>query len=393
VAEVRSVLSARDALVHADQIAALRRALELVARGRAVVLQAGDCAEDPEECAAPYIAAKRTLLHQLAGILGAASGLPVVRVGRIAGQFAKPRSQPVDEVDGTVLPAFRGQIVNGPEFDPRSRRADPLRMIRCFAAAREAMHHLGWLADDWAERGLEDRVWTSHEALLLDYEQPLVRVDGHRPILGSTHWPWIGERTRQVNGAHVALLASVANPVGCKIGPSITPAELLELCRHLDPHREPGRLTLIVRMGVDALADRLPELVRAVRDCGHPVLWLCDPMHGNTVKGADGRKVRAVATIIEELRQFLDVLAAAGVRANGLHLEVTPYSVAECDGQTGRRLARAVSGWPNGSPLAPTVGKPRPSLCDPRLNPDQAAEVVSAWSGRRRPAGRIGSSE
>jgi 3-deoxy-7-phosphoheptulonate synthase len=376
LAEVRSVLSANEALVHADQIVALRRSLELVARGRALVLQAGDCAEDPDECAAPYIAAKRTLLHRLAGVLGAASGLPVIRVGRIAGQFAKPRSEPVDRINGTVLPAFRGQIVNAPEFDPHSRRADPLRMLTCFRAAREAMHHLGWRADDWAERGFEDRIWTSHEALLLDYERPLIRLDRRRLMLGSTHWPWIGDRTRQVDGAHVALLSNVINPVGCKIGPSITPAELIELCRRLDPHREPGRLALIVRMGADVIVDRLPALVRTVRGDGHPVLWLSDPMHGNTVKRADGSKVRVVATIIEELQQFLSVMRDAGVMAHGLHLEATPYPVTECVGLAG-------------SPLPVPVGPPKPTLCDPRLNPEQAAQVVSAWTPRRQPAGRV----
>jgi 3-deoxy-7-phosphoheptulonate synthase len=390
---VRNVLSATDALVHADQIVMLRRALELVARGRVLVLQAGDCAEDPAECTAPCIAAKCNLLHQLADILRQASGLPVIRVGRIAGQFAKPRSQPVDEIDGTVLPAFRGQIVNGPEFDPGSRRPDPLRILTCFAAAREAMRHLGWLADDWAERDLEDRIWTSHEALLLDYERPLIRLDRRRVMLGSTHWPWIGDRTRHVHGAHVALLADVINPVGCKIGPSITPAELLQLCRRLDPQRAPGRLTLIVRMGVDVVASRLPALVRAVRDDGHPVVWLCDPMHGNTVKGADGSKVRLVDSIVEELWQFRAVMAEVGVRAHGLHLEVTPYPVAECVGHTGGPDPLTVRVRPTRSPLALTAGTPPPSLCDPRLNPEQAAEVVSAWSGRRQPARRAGSSE
>jgi 3-deoxy-7-phosphoheptulonate synthase len=176
------------------------------------------------------------------------------------------------------------------------------------------------------------------------------------------------------------MLSNVINPVGCKIGPSITPAELLELCQHLDPRREPGRLTLIVRMGADVLADRLPALVRTVRDDGHPVLWLSDPMHGNTVKDPDGSKVRVVATIIEELRQFLSVMDEAGVMPHGLHLEVTPYAVTECVGHTG-------------TPLPLIVGTPRPTLCDPRLNPGQAAAVVSAWSMLRQPAGRARSRE
>jgi 3-deoxy-7-phosphoheptulonate synthase len=252
----------------------------------------------------------------------------------------------------------------------------------CFMAAREAMQELGWRAGDWAGRAVDDRLWTSHEALLIDYERPQIRrLDRRRRMLGSTHWPWIGDRTRQVDGAHVRLLSNVVNPVGCKIGPSMAPAELLRLCRRLDPHREPGRLALIVRMGADVLAGRLPALVRAVRDDGHPVLWLCDPMHGNTVKRGNGTKARAVAAIIEELRQFLWVLGAAGVTAHGLHLETTPYAVSECVGGTGGELPQLVAPTAGELPqlVAPTAGSP--TLCDPRLNPNQALDVVSSWAG------------
>jgi 3-deoxy-7-phosphoheptulonate synthase len=372
LAQVRNVLSATDFLVGPEQILALRQSLGEVARGEALVLQAGDCAEHPDECGKPHIAAKAGLVHQLADVLGAKPGLPVLRVGRIAGQFAKPRSKPVEEVDGLLVPAYRGHIVNAPEPDEHSRQPDPLRMLMCFMAAREALQHLGWRAGDWAGRACEDRVWTSHEALLMDYEEPQVRkVDDGRWMLSSTHWPWIGERTRQLDGAHVELLSKVINPVACKVGPTMTPDELLGLCRRLDPRCEPGRLTLIVRMGAEMIGERLPALVRAVRDEGHPVLWFSDPMHGNTIKLADGTKGRDVATVADEVRQFLACLSEAGVRAHGLHLEASPYAVDECFGGSG----------PRSTPVTPAAGMP--TLCDPRLDPDQAAEVVSAWSDVR----------
>lgn len=375
VSQVRNVLAAAEALVSAEQIAGLRHALELAAQGRALVLQAGDCAEHPGECTAPHIAAKAALVHGIADALGAGTGLPVVRVGRIAGQFAKPRSQPVEQVGAAVLPAYRGHMVNAPEFDAHGRRPDPLRMLMCFMTARETLQHLGWRSDgDWAAREPADRLWTSHEALLVDYERPQVRtLDGGRRMLGSTHWPWIGERTRQLGGAHVDLLSRVVNPVGCKVGPGMTPGELLGLCRALDPDRSPGRLTLIVRMGADAIGDRLPALVRAVRDDGHPVLWMSDPMHGNTVRTADGTKTRVVSTVVEELRRFLDCLRAEGVRAHGVHLEASPYAAGECVGGSGPGGLAALP-----EPAAPAAGLP--SLCDPRLDPAQAMEVVSAWS-------------
>ncbi len=208
-------------------------------------------------------------------------------------------------------------------------------------------------------------MWASHEALLLDYELPLLRRDARgRPLLASTHFPWIGERTRDPDGAHVALLASVVNPVGCKVGPSTTPAELLRLCALLDPGREPGRLTLIARLGADRVAEVLPGLVRAVHAAGHPVVWLGDPMHGNTVAGPHGLKTRLVPDLVREVEAFQRAVRAEGAVAGGLHLETTPDDVTECaDDAAG--LAR--------------VGDKYTSLCDPRLNPRQAVAVVSAW--------------
>lgn len=379
-AQVRNVLAATDSLVDAEQVLALRERLAAVARGKALILQAGDCAEHPDESSRAHIETKSDLVNRLADLLSARSGLPVVRVGRIAGQFAKPRSSPYEDVDGPApLPVYRGHMVNLPEPDAHSRRADPLRLLMCFMTAREAMRHLGWRADsDWAARDADRALWTSHEALLLDYERPQLRpLDEDRTLLGSTHWPWIGERTRQLDGAHVDLLAGVVNPVACKVGPDITAGELLELCARLDPYRDPGRLALIVRMGPDAVAERLPGLARAVRDAGHPVLWLCDPLHANTVKRPDGTKTRYVGTAVDEVRRFAAALDEAGVRGHGLHLEASPYAVGECAGGSPGALA------PGG--VQPAVGTP--SLCDPRLDPAQAAEVVSAWPGAGEPLG------
>ncbi|MFE5401291.1 3-deoxy-7-phosphoheptulonate synthase [Streptomyces sp. NPDC056580] len=363
---VGDMLAAGPALVRAHDLRALRAALAQVAAGEALVIQAGDCAEDPTECSAADVSRKAALLDLLAGTLRMNALKPVIRAGRIAGQFAKPRSSAAETVGATLLPVFRGHMVNGPEPDPEARRADPLRMLTCHMAADEIMKHLGWQRPVAPHDPLGPSVWTSHEALLLDYELPLVRTaeDG-RLFLGSTHWPWIGERTRQLDGAHVALLASVSNPVACKVGPSMDPAELAALCERLDPDRAPGRLTLISRMGAGRVLERLPRLVEAVREAGHPVVWLTDPMHGNTVTAPDGNKTRHVETVVEEVRRFQEAVTGAGGVGGGLHLETTPADVTECVS------CRADLDH---------VGDKYTTFCDPRLNARQAVSVVSAWS-------------
>ncbi|MER7763394.1 3-deoxy-7-phosphoheptulonate synthase [Streptomyces sp. NPDC097619] len=368
VARVREELGARPALVRAADVDALRAVLARVAAGEAHVVQAGDCAEDPAECTPGSVARKVGLLNMLAGALQMKTHTPVVRAGRMAGQFGKPRSQPTERVGELELPVYRGHMVNSPEPDPELRRPDPDRILAGYGAARDVMEYLGWTPTGRGRIGAP--VWTSHEALLLDYEVPLLRRDERgRLLLASTHWPWIGERTRQIDGAHVGLLAEVANPVACKVGPRMTAAELLELCARLDPRREPGRLTLIARMGAGAVAERLPGLVEAVRTAGHPVIWLTDPMHGNTVTTPDGYKTRFLQTVTREVEEFQLAVRAGGGTAGGLHLETTPEDVTEC--VTGRsRIDR--------------VGTRYTSFCDPRLNPEQALSVVSAWwlSGR-----------
>ncbi|CAN3981628.1 3-deoxy-7-phosphoheptulonate synthase [Kitasatospora purpeofusca] len=366
VNRVGEALASRPALVQPDDLATLRTLLGKVALGEALVLQSGDCAEDPQECTRQHVARKSALLDLLAGTLGLRTGKPVLRAGRIAGQFAKPRSKPTEVIDGVELPVFRGHMVNGPEADPEVRRPDPLRILTGYMAAGDIVEHLGWRDRAAGRDVVEPLVWTSHEALLLDYEAPMLRVDDKgRLFLGSTHWPWIGERTRQVEGAHVALLSQVANPVACKVGPGMEPDELLALCEKLDPWRDPGRLTLIARMGAENVADRLPKLVDAVRGAGHPVVWLSDPVHGNTVTAPGGYKTRLVETVALEVSRFVEAVRGAGGVAGGLHLETTPDDVTEC-ASTEADLG--------------SVGDRYTSCCDPRLNPAQAVAVVSAWT-------------
>ncbi|MFE4574386.1 3-deoxy-7-phosphoheptulonate synthase [Streptomyces chartreusis] len=368
VRRIRDVLAARPPLVRAEDVQVLRTLLAEVARGEALVVQAGDCAENPDECDAEYVSRKSAVLDLLAETLKTAARKPVVRAGRIAGQFAKPRSKPFEQIGELELPVYRGHMINAPEHDEEGRRHDPLRLLTSYITACNVMEHLGWRGR--AALGhqplTETRLWTSHEALVLDYEMPMIRQlgDGRR-WLGSTHWPWIGERTRQLDGAHVDLAASIVNPVAVKVGPTMTENEVTVLCERLDPMREPGRLTLIARMGAETVTDRLPALVEAVRAAGHPVIWLSDPMHGNTVIGPDGHKTRLLETMAQEIRRFLRAVTGAGGTAGGLHLETTPDDVLEC--------VTDVSAY-EGKPVR------RTSLCDPRLNPQQAAVLVSAWS-------------
>ncbi|WP_406453054.1 3-deoxy-7-phosphoheptulonate synthase [Streptomyces sp. NBC_00876] len=369
---VRRQLAGSPALVRVEDTDALRGLLAGVAAGERQVVQAGDCAEDPAECTPGDTARKADLLHALAAVVQSVSFGPVLRVGRIAGQFAKPRSRPTEMMGGQELPVYRGHMVNGPQPELATRRHDPARMLACYEAASSTMEYLGWSGGEeqgrsGARRSSEPRVWTSHEALVLDYEGPLVRrTDDGRLLLTSTHWPWIGERTRQLEGAHVALLAGVVNPVACKVGPSMTPGEVAALCERLDPEREPGRLTLIARMGADAVSTKLPPLVEAVRASGHPVVWLTDPMHGNTVSGPDGLKTRLVETVLREVRAFRSAVRSAGGVPGGLHLETTPDEVTECVADRSR---------------LDQVGVKYTSLCDPRLNPRQAVAVAAEWRG------------
>jgi 3-deoxy-7-phosphoheptulonate synthase len=365
VAMVRDALANRPGLVPWDEVLRLRHLLREAAAGRLLILQAGDCAEDPAESTPDWVARKVGMLEVLAGVLKVHSQQPVIRVGRMAGQYAKPRSRPVERTDGGELPSFRGHLINGPEPDAGARSPDPRRMLACYDAAAR---FLAALRRHGEAPGAP--VWTSHEALLLDFELAMVRCDPDGgKLLSSTHWPWLGNRTNHPAGVHASLLAEVVNPLACKVGPDMTPESLVALCEKLDPTREPGRLTLIARMGVRAVAGKLPPLVAAVRAAGHPVVWLSDPMHANTFAGPRGLKARRLAAIVEEIQLFQQAVTWAGGRPGGLHLEVTPQAVVECV----RDEAELVD-----------LGARYTTLCDPRLNLDQAIEVTARW--RRNPS-------
>ena len=359
LSRVRAELRAAPALTTARDVRTLRGQLAEVALDRAVLLQTGDCAEDIRECAPHHTGRTAALLADLADRLAARTGRPVVRVGRMGGQFAKPRSRPTERTDGMDLPVFRGHLVNSHEPTGPARRHDPLRMLRAYEASERVIGALDLLRTDPAGP------WASHEALVLDYEGALVRRDTTTglPYLASTHFPWIGERTRQLGLAHVELLAAMANPVGCKIGPSATPEEVVRLCGVLDPHRLPGRLTLILRMGAPAAATATGPIAEAVRRAGHPVVWLSDPLHGNTVTATGGIKTRRLTDAVTEAATVRRELHRHGQRLGGLHLETTPADVTECVG----------------GPVAEHLLPERYlTLCDPRLNPRQAHELIDA---------------
>ncbi|MFG3494214.1 3-deoxy-7-phosphoheptulonate synthase [Streptomyces sp. NPDC047928] len=362
-ARTRRALAAAAPLVTPAELDALRGSLAEVAAGQAYLLQLGDCAESLYECSPWHTQGKLAVVDRLADQTTAATGLAVVRVGRIGGQFAKPRSKPTEaQVDGEI-PVFRGHLVNSEVPTRAARRHDPRRMLWAYEASANVTRWVKAHRQVYGGMG----PWTSHEALVVDYEDALVREDAETgtAYLGSTHLPWIGDRTRQPDAAHTRLLAAVANPVACKIGPDARPDDVTELCRLLDPDRVPGRLTLIVRMGRSAVADTLPPLVEAVRRAGHPVVWLSDPMHGNTVRAAVGLKTRRLDDMVAEAVRVRQVLESQGQHAGGLHLEVAAADVTECTGGAVDDDEALLERYT--------------TLCDPRLNPDQAAELVDAW--------------
>lgn len=367
----REVLASASPLVTVSELETVEQSLARVAVGGAHLLQAGDCAESFAECTPMHAAAKVDTLDCLGDHLEAGIGQPVVRIGRLGGQFAKPRSQPMERHGDVELPAFRGHLVNSELSTKAARQHDPRRMLWAYEASAKV---LGWLRShrehrecteaDFVRRG----PWSSHEALVIDYEGGAIRSDPATGVsfLGSTHLPWLGERTRQPYSAHVRLLSSVRNPVGCKIGPSAGVVDVLRLCELLDPDRMPGRLVLIVRMGKDRIVEALPPIAAAVSRAGHSVVWLSDPMHGNTVRAATGVKTRYLDDMIAEAATFREILERQGQHPGGLHLEVAASAVTECIGGPVRDEAAL--------PCCST------SLCDPRLNPEQALELLDAWT-------------
>lgn len=383
-------LASAPPLTTPEDVRSVRRALAEVASGRAYVLQGGDCAEPFGVAARRGALAKDNVLGALSERISHALDVPVLAIARLAGQFAKPRSEPTEVIKGEEMATFRGLAVNSPDPNRAQRVPDARRMVAGYHAARAVLSELRGLARrrapaligeslgsagdrygrthrDGDLRWRHNGVWTSHEALLLDYEEALVRRDPGTGAwyLGSTHFPWIGERTRATDGAHVAFLAGIANPIGCKIGPGATPKDVVALCARLDPHREPGRLTLICRLGADRVRTLLPPLVHAVRDAGHPVVWMCDPMHGNTRITAAGVKTRHLDDITGEAAAFHETLRDLDQWPGGLHLELAGEDVTECLG--GSRV-----------PDEAALTRRYTSLCDPRLNNEQALLMVES---------------
>ncbi|MFF8910688.1 3-deoxy-7-phosphoheptulonate synthase [Streptomyces olivaceoviridis] len=351
---IRAELDERDPLVGCNGHRQLQDQLTEVARGEGFVLQAGDCAETFSDSGPDRVMAKAAQLDDLAQLFESIADVPAVRIGRLAGQYAKPRSELTETLPcGGTVPVYRGDAVNGAEPTPEDRAADPKRLLAAYEHARSALRTL----DDEAGGG---RPYTSHEALLLDYEEPLTRVcacHGY-PYASSAPFLWIGDRTRQPGGAHIAWADSIANPVGVKVGKAADHGEIAEIVDRLTAGRPAGRLSLIVRMGADLIGRHLPRLVER---CGDRVLWICDPMHGNTTKRVTGQKARLVPAVLEEIEQFFRILFAAGLHPGGLHLEVTPAAVDECVDFPSELCAPAVRFR---------------SACDPRLNAAQSEQVV-----------------
>ena len=362
--EVVADLAASPPLVTPQECDTLTARLAQVAEGRAFLLQGGDCAERLDDLSTQTVQRKLRLLQQMAVILTSASALPVVTVGRIAGQYAKPRSWPTETVDGRTLPVYRGDAVNGMGFTEAERQPDPARLRRIYDASQHTLDVLR--AHTCTDAGGSGAVlFASHEGLLLDYEDPLTRHDPRsgRRYAGSGHMLWIGDRTRQLDGAHVAYFASIDNPIAVKLGPSTTPEQALALIDRLDPDRRPGRLTFIVRMGARRVRDLLPELVEKVNASGAPVVWVSDPMHGNTFQAPSRHKTRRYDDVLAEVAGFLDVHKALGTHVGGLHVELTGEDVTECIGGS------AGLGFED-------LHRNYESACDPRLNADQALELA-----------------
>jgi 3-deoxy-7-phosphoheptulonate synthase len=355
VARVQAELHTRPPLVGYAECHALRDRLARVAAGHGYVLQGGDCAELFGEVSAATSARKVYQLHQVASVVYRATGQPVVRVGRLAGQFAKPRSHLTEcGPDGRSLPVYRGDAVNDREPTVPARTADPDRMLVAYDKSAEVLGHL---------RG--GPIYTSHEALLCEYEEPLIRLHDAVRYGSSGHLLWVGDRSRHPDGPHLDLLARVANPVAVKLGPSATASDVETLVDRLDPDRVPGRLVLVPRLGKDRVSDLLPALLAAAASTGARPVWLCDPMHGNTIRAGSGAKTRLVEDLVAEVTGFVEVLRAHRVHPGGLHLELTPDDVDEClDG-----------------PEQLHAGPRRySSACDPRLNPTQAVRVAAAFA-------------
>jgi len=401
---VLTTLSTVPPIVAPSEVDVLRSRMAEVAAGKAFLLQGGDCAETFDDNTEPRLRGTTRTLLQMAVVLTYGASVPVVKVGRIAGQYAKPRSS---ELDALGLPSYRGDLINSIEPTPQARVADPQRMVRAYANSAAAMNMIrayarGGLADlhavhDWnrefvaqsragvryetiaqeidralafmAACGVNDDalrsvdIYNSHEALILEYERALCRMEEDRAYDLSAHFVWVGERTRQRGGAHLEFVAQLANPIGVKLGPTVTPDEAVELVERLDPDNSPGRLTLTSRMGNGRVRDVLPPIIEKVQATGHQVVWQCDPMHGNTHETPSGYKTRHFDRIVDEVMGFFEVHLELGTYPGGIHVELTGEAVTECLGG-----AQDISD-------ADLAGRYE-TACDPRLNTGQSLELA-----------------
>jgi 3-deoxy-7-phosphoheptulonate synthase len=402
-------LSLLPPLVFAGECDLLAQRLADASQGKAFVLMGGDCAETFAANNAESIRARLKTVLQMSVVLTYAASLPVVKVGRLAGQYFKPRSNPIENRNGVELTSYLGDAVNALPFDPAVRRPDPQRLVRAYNASSAALNLVraftqGGYADlrqvhAWNQDFVRDSVagqryeamagdldralafmraigadpeelqrvefYAAHEALSIDYERALTRIDSRTglPYDVSGHFLWIGERTRQLDGAHVHFASTIRNPIGVKIGPTASPDEVVQLCEILNPDRVPGRLTLITRMGAGRVRDVLPSIVQKVDACGVPVVWVCDPMHGNTREAASGHKTRSFDDIVDEVEGFFEVHRDLGTIPGGLHIELTGDDVTECVGGTG-------------GVLEGNLGDRYETACDPRLNREQSLELA-----------------
>ena len=409
---VEKTLNSYPPLVFAGETRSLKQHLGLVSEGKAFLLQGGDCAESFEEFSADLIRDTFKAILQMAVVLTFGAKLPVIKIGRMAGQFAKPRSSDFEVVNGIEYPSYRGDIINSIELNTTAREPDPKRMLTAYSQAAASINLLrafsqggfanigkvhSWtlestkkfdgyekfseIANKIAESiefmhaaGITSRntdalnkvdFFTSHEALLLEYEEALCRVDSTSglPLAGSGHMLWIGDRTRQIDGAHVEFCRGVQNPLGLKCGPTLSPDELIRLIDKLNPENEAGRLTLIARFGADKVENYLPDLIRAVKKEGRNIVWSCDPMHGNTIKSDSGFKTRPFNKVLKEVQQFFEINRGEGTYPGGIHVEMTGKDVTEC---TGGVLPVEDNELSNRYHTA----------CDPRLNASQALEMA-----------------
>lgn len=408
LAKVTAELGKLPPLVFAGEVDTLRSRLAQAAEGKAFLLQGGDCAETFVDATADRIRNRIKTVLQMAVVLMYGSSLPVIKMGRMAGQFAKPRSSDTETRGDLTLLAYRGDAVNGYEFTEESRKHDPKRLLQAYHTSASTLNLIrafttGGFADlrevhawnkgftdnpankryesiagdiDRAMRFMEacgvdsaelraTEFFVSHEGLLFDYERPLTRIDSRtmKPYVTSGHFIWIGERTRQLDGAHVDFFSRVRNPIGIKLGPTTTKDQVLALIDKLDPEREPGRLTLISRMGAGKIREALPPLVEAVRDAGAKPLWITDPMHGNGITTKNGYKSRRFDDVMDEVTGFFEVHRATGTHPGGLHVELTGDDVAECLGGS-EQIDES------------TLEQRYESVCDPRLNHMQSLELA-----------------